>query len=233
MHPTISDHSDTTTTYVEYQLDDLLADEPSMQQQQQRQHEKKKAKKKKVPRVPRFRRDKRAGAGAGAGAGLGSGQGDLENGKAELVNEKRLFSFLFSKKVDPVPLPDERKPYPWKLTNWANRAVFYWIWPILIRGYKRTLQPDDLWYLTDELTVEHLHREYRKNLKKILDKLKNKHIEKKGRRRRLRRRLGVALLCGAVGAFQHLQIPVHHVVHLFGAFVCLPGDVSLDHQKVD
>uniref|UniRef100_A0A0L0P6Y1 Multi drug resistance-associated protein n=1 Tax=Candidozyma auris TaxID=498019 RepID=A0A0L0P6Y1_CANAR len=180
LHPTISDHSDTTTTYVEYQLDDLLADEPSMQQQQQRQHEKKKAKKKKVPRVPRFRRDKRAGAGAGAGAGLGSGQGDLENGKAELVNEKRLFSFLFSKKVDPVPLPDERKPYPWKLTNWANRAVFYWIWPILIRGYKRTLQPDDLWYLTDELTVEHLHREYRKNLKKILDKLKNKHIEKKG-----------------------------------------------------
>lgn len=60
LHPTISDHSDTTTTYVEYQLDDLLADEPSMQQQQQRQHEKKKAKKKKVPRVPRFRRDKRA-----------------------------------------------------------------------------------------------------------------------------------------------------------------------------
>lgn len=96
----------------------------------------------------------------------------------ELHNQKRLFSFLFSKKVPPVPLPEERKPYPWKKTNLINRGVFYWLLPILVKGYKRTLVPDDLWELTDELTVENMHERYRKNLESILRKSTASHLRK-------------------------------------------------------
>ncbi|KAF3993697.1 hypothetical protein FT663_01110 [Candidozyma haemuli var. vulneris] len=163
LHPISSDHSDTTTTYVEYNSDDSMAeDAPPVIP--------KKKKKAKMPRVPKMKRKS-------AGAGAGSGSKDLEAGKEE-VNEKRMLSFMFSKKVDPVPLPEERKPYPWLTTNYVNRAVFYWIWPILVKGYKRTLQPDDLWYLTDDLTVEYMHKKYRANLDKILQKSKDKHLKK-------------------------------------------------------
>lgn len=158
LHPISTDHSDTTTTYVEHNLDDLM-DEPPVD------IPKKKKKRSRKERKDRLKKNASAGAG------------DLE-AAPEQVNQKRMLSFMFSKKVDPVPLPEERTPYPWKSTNVFNKAVFYWLWPILIKGYKRTLQPDDLWYLTDDLTVEHMHREYRKHLEAYLEKLRDKHAKK-------------------------------------------------------
>lgn len=162
LHPISSEHSDTTTTYVENNLDDLMADPPE-------EIPKKKKKKAKKPKMPKSKKKSSAGAG----------NGDLEAVPQE-TNEKRLLSFMFGKSVDPVPLPEERKPYPWKTTNIFNKAVFYWIWPILIKGYKRTLQPDDLWYLTNDLTVEQMHKEFRAHLEAHLKSLRDRH-EKEGK----------------------------------------------------
>lgn len=96
----------------------------------------------------------------------------------EMHNEKRMFSFMFSRQVPPIPAPEERQPYPWKRTNLINRMVFFWIWPILKKGYKRTLVPDDLWYLPDDLKVESMHKKYRDNLHKLLKAHKEKLLKK-------------------------------------------------------
>ncbi|KAK7678757.1 hypothetical protein QCA50_018192 [Cerrena zonata] len=47
---------------------------------------------------------------------------DLENPNA-LHNEKRLFSWCFSKEVPPVTAPEERKSYPWKKANPFNDDI--------------------------------------------------------------------------------------------------------------
>lgn len=96
----------------------------------------------------------------------------------DLKNEKRLFSFMFSKKVPPINSPDERKPYPWKTANLISRGVFYWLYPILMKGYKRTLVPNDLYYLLDELTVQSMHEKFDVILNKKLEKAKAEHLKK-------------------------------------------------------
>ena len=98
-------------------------------------------------------------------------------GMPDLQVQKRMFTFLFSKKVPPVPLPEERTEYPWKRARYASRMVFFWLWPVLIKGYKRTLVADDLWYLPTKLTVEDMHRRYRENLDKILATRKDEEEE--------------------------------------------------------
>ncbi|KAK6465013.1 hypothetical protein DFJ63DRAFT_332456 [Scheffersomyces coipomensis] len=95
----------------------------------------------------------------------------------ELKNEKRWFSFLFSRKVTPIPLDSEREMYALKNANFLYRLCFWWLWPILVRGYKRTLQPNDLWVLTPDLTVEHMHQVWSEHLKDILKKAEAKHLK--------------------------------------------------------
>lgn len=101
-------------------------------------------------------------------------------GQPELKNEKRLFSWMFSKKVPPLVLEEERKSYPWKKANLLRRMIFLWVWPILIKGYKRCLVPSDLWYLTDDIKVETMHEEFQRHLDKILSKQEKKHFAKHG-----------------------------------------------------
>ncbi|CAH6719287.1 oligomycin resistance ATP-dependent permease Yor1p [[Candida] jaroonii] len=96
----------------------------------------------------------------------------------ELKNQKRLFSFLFSKDVPPVNSPEERQPYPWKRTNLISRGLLYWLYPILYKGYKRTLVPDDLYYLTEELTVEHMHEKFDNILQEHIKYYESKHLQK-------------------------------------------------------
>lgn len=103
---------------------------------------------------------------------------------AELKNEKRWFSFMFSREVPVIPLPEERKAYPWKSTNLLSRMVFFWIWPILKKGYKRTLVPDDLWYLPEDLKVESMHKIYRDNLHRLLSNHKAKQDKKAAKSRK-------------------------------------------------
>lgn len=106
------------------------------------------------------------------------GDGSTLESQPELVNQKRWFTFLFSKKVPPVPSPEERKPYPWKHVDPVRRVLFWWLWPILVKGYKRTVVPDDLWRLTDDLKVENMHSHFEENLSKRLDDARRKHLKK-------------------------------------------------------
>lgn len=167
LQPVPSENSDTSNTFVEYNTDDSSIEgfetahrKPKKvdKKKSKRSHEKNHHEKSPVHEVVLL--------------------GSLESQKDELKNEKRMFSFLFSRKVPPVPREDERKPYPWKTTNLINRGIFYWLWPILIKGYKRTLKPQDLWYLPENLTVEDMHKRYRENLHKILSKKRAKHLQK-------------------------------------------------------
>lgn len=148
-----SKESDTSNTYVDY-LSEMLSTEG---------FESHNFKKEKVPAASIRPRE------------LSPQQLEEQN---ELHNENRLFSFVFSRKVPPLPAPEERKPYPWRQTNILSRMVFFWIWPILKKGYKRTLVPDDLWYLPDDLKVETMHHKYRTNLHKLLESHKTKLARK-------------------------------------------------------
>lgn len=76
--------------------------------------------------------------------------------------QKRMFSFLTSSKVPPIPLDDERKPYVsvYSLSN----LTFSWVYDIIKVGYSRTIQPQDLPKLTSSLRVEQLVDEYQTNL---------------------------------------------------------------------
>lgn len=112
-----------------------------------------------------------------SGGSPGPANGDLE-ANSELHNEKRMFSFLFPKKVPPIPSPEERTAYPWRTANPFSKLVFHWMLPIMVKGYKRTLTPDDLWYLPRELTVEDMHMHYTSHLSDILLKSKEKHLRK-------------------------------------------------------
>lgn len=91
-----------------------------------------------------------------------------------LQNEDRLFSFLFSKKVPPITAEEDRTLYPWKESWGFSRLCFWWLWPVLKKGYKRTLVASDLWVLTPELTVEHLHAKFDMHLQSILRKAEEK-----------------------------------------------------------
>lgn len=91
---------------------------------------------------------------------------------------KRMFSWMFTNKVPPVTLPQDRKPYPWKTSNILWRTFFWWFWPILYKGYLRTLEPDDLFKLTDDLKVETMHRKFEHNLAKRIDAKRSQYIKK-------------------------------------------------------
>ncbi|KAL6449882.1 YOR1 Oligomycin resistance ATP-dependent permease YOR1 [Candida maltosa Xu316] len=95
----------------------------------------------------------------------------------ELQNERRLFSWLFSSNVPRVPSEEEREFYPWHRTSYFMRLGFWWLWPILKKGYKRTLHADDLYKLTPELTVEEMHRNFSHHLEDILSKEKINHLK--------------------------------------------------------
>jgi ABC-type multidrug transport system fused ATPase/permease subunit len=97
----------------------------------------------------------------------------------ELQRQKRFLSFLFSKKVRPLPTDDERKPYPQKSVNLISRAFFWWLLPVMSTGYNRTLDPQDLYYLTDDIKVQAMAAQFYIYFEKGYEKAKRKHLLKK------------------------------------------------------
>lgn len=154
--------SDTTTTFVERNSDALSAEEEEPEKKTEKKRFWRRKKEKNPQPAEQF------------------DDAPRQEGQPELENQKRMFSFLFLRKVPPIPGPDERKPYPWKTTNLINRGVFYWLWPILVKGYKRTLVQDDLWYLPENLTVETMHGKFRAHLERLLHKSQEKYQQKHG-----------------------------------------------------
>ncbi|CDF88753.1 ZYBA0S03-01178g1_1 [Zygosaccharomyces bailii CLIB 213] len=91
---------------------------------------------------------------------------DLEKvTESNIYEQKRLFSFLHGKKVPPIPQDDsERDVLPFFSANIFSRIFIWWVTPLLGKGYKRTLQPNDLFKMDDRLSVEVMYARFEKNL---------------------------------------------------------------------
>lgn len=94
-----------------------------------------------------------------------------------LYNQKRMFSFLFSNKIDPITASEDRTGYPWLTANFISQIGFWWLGPILKKGYKRTLTADDLWTLPPNLRVKEMHEIYEGHVQRILVKARAKHAK--------------------------------------------------------
>ncbi|CAR21771.1 ATP-binding cassette transporter YOR1 [Lachancea thermotolerans CBS 6340] len=81
---------------------------------------------------------------------------------SEIYPQKRLFSLLHTRKIPQIPLPEERKTYPLYHTNPIYYAFFWWVFPIIRIGYKRTLQPNDLWAMDNRISIEAIYATFTK-----------------------------------------------------------------------
>ncbi|OWB67367.1 hypothetical protein B5S30_g2725 [[Candida] boidinii] len=97
----------------------------------------------------------------------------------DMSRQKRLISFALSKKVPPLPEEDERTIYPGYFSQFHKYFFFSWMFPLLKVGYLRTLQPEDMPKLTEDLKVEKMHENFEKIFGKYVSQLKQDHLAKK------------------------------------------------------
>ena len=114
---------------------------------------------------------------------MSNNEKDFREESLELKPQKRLLSFMLSNKVPPLPLDEERKQYPEKRVNLLSRIFFLWLLPVLNTGYKRTLKPEDMFKLTDDIRIETMYARFYKILEASLKKAKQKHIVQKCKER--------------------------------------------------
>ncbi|CAK9439681.1 uncharacterized protein LODBEIA_P37810 [Lodderomyces beijingensis] len=97
--------------------------------------------------------------------------------------QKRLLSVFLSKKVPHVPAEEERRPYPASTTNFVSRIFFWWLSPVMKTGYKRTLQAEDLFYLTDEIKVQAMADAFYRYMSQDIHHAKVKFLRRKCKER--------------------------------------------------
>ncbi|SCV02438.1 LAME_0H00540g1_1 [Lachancea meyersii CBS 8951] len=86
---------------------------------------------------------------------------DLEKvTESGIYPQKRLFSLLHTRNIPPIPEQRDRKTYPLYRTNFLYRIFFWWVYPIIRVGYKRTLQPNDLWVMDQRISIETMARDF-------------------------------------------------------------------------
>ena len=86
--------------------------------------------------------------------------------------QHRLFSFLKSKKIPEIPKDDsDRKEYTYYDANFISKVFFLWCIPLINIGYKRTIQPQDLYKLKPKMKIENLTEVFYKNWNKEVTKL--------------------------------------------------------------
>lgn len=96
--------------------------------------------------------------------------------ESDIFPQKRLFSFLHSKKIPEVPqTDDERKIYPLFHTNIISNMFFWWVLPILRVGYKRTIQPNNLFKMDPRMSIETLYDDFEKNMIYYFEKTRKKY----------------------------------------------------------
>ncbi|GMC33847.1 unnamed protein product [Saccharomyces cerevisiae] len=96
--------------------------------------------------------------------------------ESDIFPQKRLFSFLHSKKIPEVPqTDDERTIYPLFHTNIISNMFFWWVLPILRVGYKRTIQPNDLFKMDPRMSIETLYDDFEKNMIYYFEKTRKKY----------------------------------------------------------
>lgn len=75
--------------------------------------------------------------------------------------QRRLLTPLLLKKVPPVPTDEERRMFP-RYVNPFSWIFFSWLWPVLRVGYKRTLEPNDLYRVNEDICVDTLAGKFEK-----------------------------------------------------------------------
>ncbi|CDK25303.1 unnamed protein product [Kuraishia capsulata CBS 1993] len=98
---------------------------------------------------------------------------------SEPPRQKRILSWALSKKVPPITQEEDRLEYPFKRANILSKIFFSWLDPLLHKGYRRTLEPEDLWYLTDELKLEHYYSVFLAQFEPDLAARREAHLEAK------------------------------------------------------
>lgn len=98
---------------------------------------------------------------------------------SEIYPQKRLLSIFFSKKIDPIPEnDDERTTYPLFNTNIFSRACVWWVTPLLRIGYKRTLQPNDMFKMDQKMSIATIYERFQGHYKFYLDKARTEYKQK-------------------------------------------------------
>ncbi|CCH46808.1 putative membrane protein [Wickerhamomyces ciferrii] len=103
---------------------------------------------------------------------------DLEKSNAHIQQPrpvKRLLTPLLTKYVPPIPQESERTRFPFYHTNIFSKALFAWLLPLLFKGYKRTLQQEDLWKLDEHTSIDHVYIKFEKHLNEEWLKFDAKH----------------------------------------------------------
>ncbi|SCU86832.1 LANO_0C09340g1_1 [Lachancea nothofagi CBS 11611] len=91
--------------------------------------------------------------------------------------QKRLFSLLHTRKMPVIPEQKDRKVFPLYHTNWLYRVFFWWVFPIIRVGYKRTLQPNDLWVMDERIAISTLYDTFSKNLDVYIERARAAYAE--------------------------------------------------------
>lgn len=111
-----------------------------------------------------------------------AGQQDIEENRD--LNEKpvkpvkRFLTPLLSKKVPLIPDESEREQIPLYTANILSRIFFVWLIPLFNKGYKRTLDFNDLWNLDDRLSIQTTYPKFQYNLNEIVTRHRLKTGEK-------------------------------------------------------
>ncbi|CAL9734796.1 oligomycin resistance ATP-dependent permease Yor1p [Monosporozyma servazzii] len=97
---------------------------------------------------------------------------------SEVYPQKRFFSFLHTKKIKEVPQRDEERTiYPMLHANPLSYIYFWWVTSVIRTGYKRTIQPNDLFIMDEKLSIERLYADFQKNMDWYTEKAKKKYLE--------------------------------------------------------
>ncbi|KAH9202026.1 multidrug transporter [Zygosaccharomyces rouxii] len=97
---------------------------------------------------------------------------DLEKvTESDIYTQKRLFTFLHSRKIPAIPQgEDERETLPLYNRNIISQIFIWWVVPIIRKGYKRTIQPNDLFKMSPRFSVETMYDNFQKNFAKYVEK---------------------------------------------------------------
>lgn len=97
--------------------------------------------------------------------------------------QKRLLTpFLLDKKIPPIPTDDERVEFPFRHTNIISEIFYLWCLPILKVGYRRTIQPEDLYKIPrgSHYDVERRTNIFLNYFSKLKDSTEVKFMKKHG-----------------------------------------------------
>lgn len=99
--------------------------------------------------------------------------------ESNVYPQKRLFSLFLNKKIEPIPeTDDERTVYPWHHANFFSKMFMWWVTPVLRTGYKRTIQPNDMYKMDQQLAISNIHKRFEQLLESYTQKARDKYRKK-------------------------------------------------------